>query len=559
MRLYGPQASPSHRTDGLEAGMAADADLVLLGGRIWGHAAEVDAVAVNEGMITAVGASARAAADRAGEVVDLEGGALLPAFADGHMHPSVAARSALGARVSGAATIHEVLDSVAAWAAAHPESAWIRGDGYDPTLADGGVFDSAWLDRVVPDRPVMLMASDFHTAWVNSRALELAGIDAAGPTPIDGEIVRTADGTPIGTLREWGAWGLVDAVAPPQPLAPLVESLVAASLECAAHGLSFVHDAWVEQRSVEVWLAAVATGRLAVGADLAQLARHDRWESDVATHVALREEVDRRGGGQVRARTVKLFADGVIESGTAALLEPYVGSPGSMGMPNWSAAGLARAVGTYDALGFEVHIHAIGDAAVRTALDAIEAAVRANPHRPRRPVIAHAQLIDPTDLPRFAALGVVANIEPLWARPDNVMVDLTEPRLGPTRSARQYPLRSLLDSGSAVSFGSDWPVSDLDPRSGIATAVCRQLPDGTPPEGWLPHERITLDEAVAAYTRGVAFQGGAEHTRGRVEVGMQADLVQLSEDPRAVPAMDLPGVDIRGTWREGRRTFGQGF
>jgi predicted amidohydrolase YtcJ len=538
--------------------MAAGVDLVLLGGQIWDHPGDVDAVAVTAGVITAVGGSARAAADRAGEVVDLRGGALLPAFADGHMHPSGAARSSLGARVSGVDTIDGVLDAVAAWGAANPDAPWIRGDGYDPTLAEGGVFEAAWLDRVAPDRPVLLMASDFHTAWVNTRALELAGIDATGPAPADGEIVRSAAGTPIGTLREWGAWGLVDAVAPPPPFDGLVEALVTASLECAAHGLAFVHDAWVEPRGVEVWLAALATGRLAVGADLAQLARHDRWESDVATQVALREEVDRRGAGQVTARTVKLFADGVIESGTAALLEPYLDSPDSTGMPNWSADELARAVRAYDELGFEVHIHAIGDAAVRTALDAIESAIRTNPPRSRRPVVAHAQLIDPTDLPRFAALGVIANLEPLWAQPDAVMVELTEPRLGPVRSSRQYALRSLLDSGAAVSFGSDWPVSDLDPRAGIATAVARQLPDGTPPQGWLPQERITLEEAVAAYTRGVAFQAGAEDTRGRIAIGLQADLVHLAADPRTVPPLELPDVAIRGTWRAGRRTFGAG-
>jgi predicted amidohydrolase YtcJ len=554
--MYGAEATPSHRRDRLEGGMAAGVDLVLLGGSVWGHPDEVDAVAVADGAITAVGPAARDAAPAAHLVVDLAGGALLPGFGDGHMHPSAAARASLGAPVAGAASIGEVLDAVAGWAAEHPDAPWIRGDGYDPTLAEGGVFQAAWLDAVVPDRPVFLMASDFHTAWVNSHALQLAGIDSAGPFPSDGEVMRSHDGSPVGTLREWGAWGLVEAVSPQPPIPQLAEALVAASETCARHGITFVQDAWVEPRTVEVWLAAVASGRLAVGADLAQLARHDRWESDVQTLLALREEVERRGGSQVTARTVKLFADGVIESGTAALLAPYVDCPHSRGLPNWSPEDLTRAVGTYDALGFEVHIHAIGDAAVRTALDAIEATVATNPPRTRRPVIAHAQLIDPVDIARFAALRVVANVEPLWAQPDALMVELTEPRLGRDRAAGQYPFRSLIDSGAAVSFGSDWPVSSLDPRAGIATAVTRQRPDGQPPGGWLPQERISLEEAVAAYTQGVAHQSGGEDVRGRIEIGMQADLVHLAADPREVAPLDLPGVEILATWRAGRRTFG---
>ena len=251
---------------------------------------------------------------------------------------------------------------------------------------------------------------------------------------------------------------------------------------------------------------------------------------------------------------MKFFANGVVESGTAALLQPYDDCPHSHGIANWPAAELADAMTAADALGFQAHVHAIGDAGVRLALDAIAETARRNGPADRRPTVAHVQLIDPADLPRFAALGVIANLEPLWAQPDPLMTELTLPRVGAARGSRQYQIASLLRSGARVSFGSDWPVTAYQPLPGIATAATRQTPQGNPAGGWLPAERATAAEALAAYSAGVAYQAFEERQWGLLRPGMRADLVHLAADPTVIPARELRDLPVLGTWLAGTRT-----
>jgi predicted amidohydrolase YtcJ len=258
----------------------------------------------------------------------------------------------------------------------------------------------------------------------------------------------------------------------------------------------------------------------------------------------------------VSARTVKFFADGVIEAGTAAMLAPYTDRPHSCGLPVWDHDELAAAAAAFDADGFRLHIHAIGDAGVRNALDALEHVARVNGPSERRPVIAHSQLIDPADLPRFAQLGVIANVEPLWAQLDPLQLDLTMPRLGAARSTLQYPFGSLVATGAVLSMGSDWPVSSHRPLDGLAVAVTRQTSEGEPAQGWLPHERLAPQTALSAYTAGSAYQSFEEGRRGVLSVGARADLVWLGRDPLATPARDWPSITVRGTWLGGARTAG---
>lgn len=516
-----------------------------------------DALLVGEGMVLATGGSAVALAGELGaETVDLAGGTVVPGFGDGHAHPVFAGVETLFAPVRDLASVEDVVGAVAAWAAEHPDAAWVRGEGYDPTLAPGGRFDAAWLDAVVPDRPVVLRASDYHTAWVNTRALELAGIDAATPDPADGEIVRRDDGTPLGTLREWGAWRRAYALLPPLTDEERVGAVAHAARTYARHGVTWVQDAWVEADTLESWLLAAHEDVLTLHANLAFLAEPaGRWEAERRTLVQQRTRVQHEGGRLLTARTVKFFVDGVIESGTAALLSPYTDCPHSHGIANWQPDELAEAVTAIVGLGFQPHLHAIGDAGVRSALDAVRAAVAVHGEA-NRPVIAHAQLVDAADLDRFRELGVVANFEPLWAQPDPSQVELTVPRLGPERADAQYRMATLLRSGTAVSFGSDWPVTSPDPLAGIAVAVTRQTPQGDPPGGWMPAERLTLDEALLAATAGVAHQAGEETLWGRLVPGMRADVAWLAApiaelDPRA-----LHEVTVAGTWLGGVRVHG---
>ncbi|MGW7070829.1 amidohydrolase [Streptomyces sp. NPDC054855] len=519
--------------------------------------ADTTALAVRDGRVVALGDEARGMTEVAHEVVELGDGLLLPAFGDGHAHPLFGGLESFGPRIKDLTSVAAIVAEVGRWADAHPEAEWVVGASYDPALAPDGEFDARWLDAAVSERPVVLRAHDYHTVWCNSEALRRAGVRDSTPDPRLGWIVRRPDGSPMGTLREWHACDLVLDQVPTREEAELVEAVRRAGQAYARAGITWVQDAWVEPEMVEAYLAAARHDALSVRVDLAQRADPDRWREQRKQFDAARARVNAEGGPMLSARTVKYFSDGVIEGGTAALLDPYLDAPHSCGMPVWEPGALTEAVCAFDADGFRTHIHAIGDAGVRAALDAVEAATRANPAWDRRPVITHVQLVDPADLPRFAALGVIANFEPLWAQPDPLQTDLSMPRIGAERSDRQYAMGELARDGVRLSFGSDWPVSSYEPLEGIQVAVTRRTFDGLPEGGWTPHQRLTVEQALAAATSGVAHQAGADD-RGALVPGAPADLVRLSADPRAVDPMAIRHVRVLGTWLAGVPTFRAG-
>src|SRR5580698_4280408 len=507
--------------------MAMQADQLFTGGTVrtgLAGAQASGALAVSGGRVLALGQDAVDSRGPGTDVTDLAGGALLPSFGDGHVHPLIGGLGLGGAPVRQARSVEEILAAVAGWAAAHPGAGWVTGDAFDPTLAPGGRFDARWLDSAVADRPVVLRTMDHHTMWVNSEALRRARFDASTPEPDGGEILRRADGSPLGTLREWGAIGPVLDLLPVPGLSDQTAALAEVSALFAAAGITWVQDAWADHGQVDAWLAAAAAGSLRFRANLAFRVEPTSWKDQLGEIAADRDRVTGEGRGWLTARTVKFFADGVVEAGTAALLQPYDDCPHSHGIANWTPDELA---------------------------DAIAAAARRNGPADRRPVMAHVQLIDPADLPRFAALGVIANLEPLWAQPDPLMTELTLPRVGADRGARQYQIRSLLRSGARVSFGSDWPVTAYQPLHGIATAASRQTPQGKPAGGWLPAERVPAAQALTAYSAGVAYQAFEEHQWGLLRPGMRADLVHLAADPAAVPARELRDLPVLGTWLAG--------
>ncbi|MFE0133940.1 amidohydrolase [Streptomyces sp. NPDC059037] len=518
---------------------------------------DTTALAVRDGRVVALGGEARALAEVADEVVELGDGLLLPAFGDGHAHPLFGGLESFGPRIKGLASVDAIVAEVGRWAAEHPDAEWIVGASYDPALAPDGEFDARWLDAAVSERPVALRADDYHTVWCNTEALRRAGVRDTTPDPRLGWIVRRPDGSPLGTLREWHACDLVLDQVPSRHEDELVEALRRAGSAYASAGITWVQDAWVEPDMVDAYLAAARRGALGFRADLAQRADPDRWREQRKPFDAARARVAAEGGPLLSARTVKFFSDGVIEGGTAAMLTPYLDAPHSCGMPVWEPKQLAEAVREFDADGFQTHIHAIGDAGVRAALDAVESAIRANPAWDRRPVITHVQVVDPADLPRFAALGVIANFEPLWAQPDPLQTELSLPRIGVERSDLQYPMGQLARDGVRLSFGSDWPVSSHEPLEGIQVAVTRRTFDGEPPEGWTPHQRLTVEQALAAATSGVAHQAGADD-RLALEPGAPADLVLLSADPRTVDPMAIRQVRVLGTWLAGTATYRAG-
>ena len=528
---------------------------LFTGGVIWTGREETDALLVVDGVVTAIGDDAR---DHPATTVDLAGGFLMPSFGDGHAHPLYGGLEAVGPAVRGCSSVDEILRAVRRFAEQNPDEEWIVGASYDGSLVEGGLFDARWLDAAVSDRPVVLRAWDYHTVWCNSVALERAGITADTPDPVLGEIPHREDGSVLGTLREWGAVDLVMNVMPRRDEQLRIDALGTAADYYLARGVTWVQDAWVEPADVATYVEAARRDVLRMRFNLALYADPRHFDSQITQFAEQQRLVEAAANPLLTAQTVKFFADGVVENETGALLAPYCTGlhDHNVGMRNWEGDSLAEAARRVDELGLQIHIHAIGDAAVRQALDAIEYVVAQNGPRDRRPVIAHCQLVDDADLARFAALGVIPNMQPLWAQLDALMTVLTIPRLGQERADKQYPINTLDTSGAALSFGSDWPVSSGAPLDGIAIATSRRTADGTPEGGWTPHEVLPIERALSAYTEGVANQAFADHLWGVLTPGASADLVWLHRDPRITPSLDLPSVGVRATYLRGVLMYG---
>ena len=545
--------------------MTVHADLIFSGGPVHlGNAARsrATAVAVKGDRIAAVGhADVAELVGPRTEVVDLAGRLLVPGFQDSHIHP-VGGGVEMGAcDLTGVVSTEEYRARIAAYAAANPEAAWITGGGWSMESFPGGTPDRAFLDELVPDRPVFLPNRDHHGAWVNSRALEIAGIDARTPDPVDGRIERDVDGVPTGMLQE-GAMELVAAHLPGETEAELLEGLLRAQSLLHSLGITGWQDAAV---SAEGPLGNVAGAyRAALTKDLltARVVGALWWERDrgleqVDQLLANREELT---AGLMSASTVKIMQDGVAENHTAAMLSPYlrkgcVCSSGGThaGLSFVDPAALREYVTVLDGHGFQVHFHALGDRAVREALDAVEAARTANGFNDNRHHLAHLQVIHPDDIARFRTLGATANMQPLWAAHEPQMDDLTMPFLGPERSSWQYPFGDLLRAGATLSGGSDWPVSSANPIEGMHVAVNRVAPEGDA-EAFYPEQRLDLASALAAYTSGTAYVNHLDDT-GTIAVGNLADLAVLDRDPFEGPSAEICHTRVEQTFVGGRRVF----
>jgi predicted amidohydrolase YtcJ len=541
-------------------------------GSIWtGDGTTTDAVAVADGHIVALGHDAR---DRRGprtEVVEVRSGSLLPGFRDGHLHPLDGGAETLDCDLVDSIDVAEVLRRLAAFDRARPDVPWVLGYGYPPEILPNGVGSAGILDGVVGDRPVALWSSDHHMVWVNTAALQRAGITDATPDPPRGTIVRDDAGRPVGTLLE-EAEKLLEPHLPRRGTDKEARGFEAGLARMAAAGLVWGQDAWTWPSRLGSYQRVADAGRLTADVDLAFKVEVETWREQVATFLDARADAAdaaaRRAaagvaGGTLTATTVKIFVDGVIEGGTGLLTEPYCAFGDQHrghdhGIANWEPGELAEAAVAMDAAGFQLHLHAIGDGAVRMALDAFERVAERNGPADRRPVVAHTHLVQPDDLPRFRSLGAIANFEPLWAQPNEVMTELTEPRLGAERSRWQYPIGTLVRGGAHVSFGSDWPVSSHRPLDGLGVAVTHQQPGSTDGEVFLPEQRIELDQALAAYTAGTAFQAGDEHAAGTLAVGRRADLVLTSQDVLRVPPSELGEVEVAGTYLRGQAVHGEG-
>jgi hypothetical protein len=536
------------------------ADLVLTGGAVYTVDAArswAQAVAVKDGRIAAVGTDAdmRPHVGPRTEVVNLRGRMLLPGFQDAHVHASGGGLERRQCDLTEVHTREGYLAAIRAYADRNPGVAWIAGGGWGMDVFPGGVPSKEDLDAVVPDRPVFLSNRDHHGAWVNSRALALAGIDAAAPDPPDGRIERTATGEPQGTLHE-GAMNLVRRVAPVVTLDEQVAGIVEGQRYLHALGITAWQEAIVGDYAVvpdcfEAYREVERRGLLT-----ARVTGALWWQRSVGLSQLdfLTERRSIADGARFRATSVKIMQDGVCENFTAAMLSPYLDGhgheAGGSGTSFFDPEELKEAVTAIDARGFQVHIHAIGDRAVREALDAIAAARSANGPTGGRHHIAHLQVIHPEDVPRFREESVVANCQPLWASNEPQMTELTLPFLGPERSAWQYPFGSLARSGAQLCFGSDWPVSSPNPMWEMHTAVNRTTAPDYPFRGpetdtpFLPGERIGLPAAIAAFTIGSAYVNHDERDAGSIEAGKRADLVVLDRNLFTQPATEIAEAEV---------------
>jgi predicted amidohydrolase YtcJ len=537
-------------------------DLAILGARIATMDAArswASALAVRDGRIVAVGSdpSVRPLIGPRTRVIEARGRTVTPGFGDAHVHPVHAGLDNLRCQLRGSRGIPAYLDVIAAYAAAHPNEAWIRGGGWSMDDFPAGIPTRADLDRVVPDRPAILFSRDGHTAWVNSTALELAGVTAATSDPEDGRIDRDPDGNPIGALQE-GAADLVARLLPATTPEELVAGLRNAQAELHTLGITNWQDAIVEPTHEEVAYVELA-GR---GELSARVVGALWWERSRGAE-QIEELVERRArttSDRYRATSVKIMQDGVVENFTAGVLEPYLDGDGkptdNRGLSQVDPEALKGYVATLDELGFQPHFHALAERAVRESLDAVEAARRANGMSDTRPHLAHIQVVHPDDIPRFRELGAVANAQPLWAVQEGQMTNLTIPFLGPERSTWQYPFRSLLAAGATIAMGSDWSVSTADPLVEMEVAV--QRTSDLYSDDWpvfLPEQRIDLMDALAGFTAGTAWVNHLEHELGSIEVGKTGDFVVLDRDLFDRGAGKIRESRVIGTFIDGAPVF----
>jgi predicted amidohydrolase YtcJ len=516
-------------------------------------------VLTDQGRIVGVGPDLQDEA-RGAEEVDLAGGLLVPGFTDAHMHPMVGGLERLRCEMYDLSSPDDYLDAIRKHAEKEPDTEWFRGGGWSVGAFPPGGPTAEMLDKVVPDRPAFLPSSDHHDAWVNTKALEVAGITAETPDPPDGWFERDEHGRPTGTVRE-AAMAMVQ-----RHLTTSREEYYRALLEAQAYlhswGITGWHDALIGGYAgiddpTQAYLDALSAGKLTARVRASQWWDRHRGVEQVEELVENRRRLAEAG---LDAGSIKVMVDGIGETFTAAVTEPYLGelhcACGDRGLAFFDHQQLYDAVTALDAAGFQAHFHAIGDRAVHDALDAVEQARRANGLNDHRHQIAHMQLVRPEDRPRFRRLGVAANLEGMWVRKETPAVPLVLPHLDPERAGWHYPFADIAATGAHMAGGSDWPVNPPEPIGAIHALVNRRkhVEGEEKPEPLLPEQGLTLTEAVRCYTSGSAFVNHQPDT-GTIQVGSRADLAVLDRDPFAGPLDEIGAATVTLTCAAGQVVF----
>lgn len=532
----------------------------------------VESVAIQNGKIVFAGEDGKISAwvGSATQTIELNDRYVMPSFIDAHVHPIEAGVGLNQLDLTELTSKEAILSALKSYAAAHPDAKWILGGGWSLPLFPSANPQKEWIDAIVSDRPVALYSADGHSVWANSKALELAKVTKDTADPEGGRIERNAKGEPSGTLRESAA-GLVEDLAPPASAEERMAGLQKALQIMNSYGITGFNDASVSKDFLDTYLDAdrkkLLTARVAasIHADpQGDLEPSDSNKADqsglqkvLAQVQVFKEWRDKYHGENLKAGTVKIFEDGVIEANTAAMLQPYQDKPNDKGKLLWKPEILNPFVELLDREGFQVHFHAIGDAAVRTALDALEAAREKNGPKDARPFLAHIQVIDPSDIPRFVKISASPCFQALWAYEDDYITDLTLPKLAKDRWPWIYPIASVVKTGAVMSMGSDWNVSSVNPLDAVEVAVTRRSPLNEPnaKPTLLPEQEINVGTALAGYTIGSAWSQFWERETGSIEAGKSADLIVLSENPFEIDPVKLSDVKVLLTLFKGKTVY----
>jgi predicted amidohydrolase YtcJ len=513
-----------------------------------------EAVAVRDGRIVAVGSDREIARHKTKttNVIDAGGRLVLPGIADSHVHFVSGSSNLAVIDLAGAKTVDEVRSRILAYVQANPQAAWIQGRGWMYPVFPGNMPHRKILDEIVADRPAFMRCADGHSSWVNSRALALAGIDRRTKDPEDGRIVRDANGEPTGALLE-SASDLVAKLIPERTAEERLAAIRQGLKEAARVGVVRVHGLGGEFEDLGLFERLYKEEALTVRMTVAM------WvEAPGPTDKDWRAYEDARTrchDAWLAVDGVKLMLDGVIDSGTGAMLDPYEGQKENRGKLFWRPEDYIRAVTAFNARGIQVSTHSIGDAAIRLSLDAYETGQRAAGAADVRNTIEHAENIAASDIARFGQLGVIGSFQPLHANPDPAWIGGWIKNAGPEREERAFAWKAVLDGGGRLAFGSDWPVVTISPWPGIQVAVTRQDLEGRPEGGWLPQYKVSLADAVCAYTRGGAYVMHREKEEGSIEAGKLADLIMLSQDIFAIDPHRIAATKVLLTMVGGRIVY----
>ncbi len=534
------------------------ADIIVVNARVYTINPKqlwAEAIAVRGDKILAVGDKTKIESYRGKttKVIDADGRLLLPGFTDCHIHFMDGSLGLTRVDLNGAGTVAEIQRRVKAYADSHPQEPWIQGMGWAyPTFKPSGLPDKKILDDIVSDRPIYLVAFDGHSSWANSKALAMAGINRGTPDPPNGKIVRDEQGEATGALKE-AAGDLIDAKIPKPTRAERLDALRKGIHEANKAGLVRVHSAGQDFEYLDLYNDLRKKGELTLRFYVAYFLNPPGLTPAINKQIedARRQYKDDWISGGV----VKTMLDGVVEAHTAAMLAPYTDDPSQSGKLFWDPDQYKATVAVLDRRGLQIFTHAIGDRAVRLALDAYQNASEVNKTKDARPRIEHIETISAQDIDRFGKLGVVASMQPLHSYPDEDTLSIWARNIGPERASRPWVWRSIAQKDGALAFGSDWPVVTLNPWKGVQTAVTRQTEEGEPIGGFVPQQRLSLEDTIRAYTLGAAFAGRREKMEGSLEPGKLADFIILDRDLFKIEPSEIGKTEVLLTVVGGKAVY----